>query len=140
MLSGIIANSVAMVTCLREQVIRALSAEPSRLSTRELQHLKLTDVTTNEQRSSGLLTIKRRIQLPNRVVLLNDEVHKLLDEYVNTDDPDERLRPFHDYRPNIGYHLFPSAVTGRSLSSRSFRTLSTAAKVPPHITSPDVTE
>lgn len=108
---------------LREKILRCLIAVPMQLSITEVQHIRITDVTTSERRSSGFLTIKRKLTLPSRVVPLTDEVQRLLDEYVNTDDPDEKLRPFHDYRPNVGYHLFPSAVTGRALSCRAIRTL-----------------
>lgn len=41
-----------------------------------------------------------------------------IDEYVNTEDAEEKLRPFLDYRPNIGQHLFPSARTGKGIHYR----------------------
>lgn len=110
---------------LREKIIRCLIAEPLSLSTNEIQCLRVSDVTTSERRNSGFLSVKRRITLPSRVVPLPEDIQRLLDEYINTDDPDEKLRPFHDYRPNIGYHLFPSSVTGRALSCRALRSLAT---------------
>jgi len=113
----------AVRDCRRNDLLLALVSEPMSLTFWDVTQLKVCDLTTGEKRGSGFLPIRRKLSLRERVVMIPEIVRRMLDEYLNTEDPDEALRPFKDYRPNVGSHLFPSATTGRSISSRAIRNI-----------------
>ena len=104
----------------RDAIIGELAADPLRMTPYEIIHLRLQDVT-GDRRGSGFLPVRRKVALSDRVLTLSEGLRQSLDEYINTEDAEEMRRPFLDYRPNIGSHLFPSPRTGRALSQRSVR-------------------
>lgn len=103
---------------LRDRIIRGLTEF---LNANQISHLHLSDLC-DTQRESGYIPVKRKVELadhhPPVTLNLPNSLYDDLDEYINSEDPEEEMRPFLDYRPNIGRHLFPSARTGKGIHLR----------------------
>ena len=104
------------------------------MGSRHVQRLRLADVVQNVQ--ADFLECRPAVVLPGgsgRTVELDEGMRARVEDYVNAahraaqgpppSPPPGRLqgRPFLDYRPDIGQHLFPSPVTGGGLSRRTVR-------------------
>ena len=55
------------------------------------------------------------------VVEVDDDLKNCIEDYLNA--PNSHGRPFVDYRPDIGSHLFPSHVTGLGIGRWRLRRL-----------------
>ena len=59
------------------------------------------------------IDVRRQLVYNGRVVPIDDALAEVLEDYLNAQPPG---RPFLDYRPELGDHLFPSAHTGGGIS------------------------
>lgn len=102
----------------RDRLLHAFHALS--LTAKDISRLTLFDIT-EEKRTSGYIPIKSTFRLGDAPIAIDAEMQALLDDYLNTEDLDEQLKPFLDYRPNIGVHLFPSYRSGRGMSVRAIQ-------------------
>lgn len=102
----------------RDRLLHAFHALS--LTAKDISRLTLYDIT-EEKRTSGYIPIKATLCLGETSIAIDAEMQALLDDYLNTEDLDEQLKPFLDYRPNIGIHVFPSYRSGKGMSVRAIQ-------------------
>lgn len=106
---------------VRDELIAALLDRGLRV--KRIHTLKLTDVVTDPE--SEFLEVHDVIRVCNDQDLpVDNALRTALEDYLNAA---HQGRPFLDYRPDIGVHLFPSPVTGLGLSRRTIRKASSTA-------------
>ena len=100
---------------VRDRLITALLQRGLRV--KRIHGLSLTDVVTDP--NAEFLEAGDRIPGgSDRDLVVDDALRTVIEDYLNAA---HQGRPFLDYRPDIGLHLFPSPVTGRGLSRRTIR-------------------
>lgn len=86
-----------------------------------LHALRVADVVQDP--SADFLEAATQIDLSGRTPLIVDAtLRDCIEDYLNAA---HQGRPFVDWRPDIGVHLFPSPLTGEGLSRRTLRKFAT---------------
>lgn len=101
--------------CIRDKIIFGLL--DLRLTHKQICNMQLHDIATVPKDTGGFIEAQPNISMCGNKLVLPPTLRTLIEDYVNISQP---LRPFHDFRPDIGYYLFPSArSTGKGLSKQS---------------------
>lgn len=106
---------MAQELCIRDQII--LGFLELQLTMKQICSMQLHDVATVPHEPGGFIEAQPAIGVCGNTLIIPLALRSLIEDYVNVSLP---VRPFRDYRPDIGHHLFPSTVsTGKGLSSQA---------------------
>ena len=101
--------------CIRDQIIMGFLE--LQLTMKQICNMRLYDVATVPHEPGGFIEAQTAIGVCGNTLIIPVALQSLIEDYVNVSLP---LRPFRDYRPDIGHFLFPSTVsTGKGLSSQA---------------------
>jgi hypothetical protein len=107
--------AMAKELCIRDQII--IGFLELQITMKQICNMQLYDVATVPREPGGFIEAQPVIGVCGDTFIVPMALRSLIEDYVNVSLP---VRPFRDYRPDIGHHLFPSAVsTGKGLSSQA---------------------
>jgi hypothetical protein len=104
--------------CIRDKIILAFVVD-LHLTAKQICHLRLYDIVNVPNEMGGFIEAQHILKIGQTEsgLILPKYLRNMIEDYVNTSQP---VRPFQDFRPDIGHYLFPSArYTNKGLSTQA---------------------